>query len=227
MAAEALLPPRRVLLLLALVLAGSAALAGALTTSLLLRGAPPVAAAPPAHRLAQVAGCGMALPDPDPTAALAAALGQPLARPPRAEAAAAPLAGLLATPAAQPAPPALPAAPAAAPIAAAAAVTAAAAAAPAAPAILAGYALDLGYFLVPDQAVAFATSVQERGVPVQLLALPDASGRVWTHVRTPPFAGSAQALAGAERIERALGVTASLVPPGTPTPAPPAGAPRP
>jgi hypothetical protein len=222
MAAEALLPPRRVLLLLALVLAGSAALAGALTTSLLLRRAVPVAPVPVAPVLAQAVGCGMALPDPDPTAALAAALGRPLARPQRTEAT---LAGLLATPVIPPAPLALPVAPAAAAAPAPAAATPVAA--PAAPAILAGYTLDLGYFLVPDQALAFATRVQERGVPVQLLALPDASGRVWTHVRTPPFAGSAQALAGAEHIERTLGLTASLVPPGTAPPTPPAGAPRP
>ena len=219
MAAEALLPPRRVLLLLALVLAGSATLAGALTTSLLLRRAVPVVPPPVAPVLAQTMECGMALPDLDPGAALAAALGRPLARPPRAEAT---LAGLLAAPAIPPAPPALPVAPAAPAPAAAPPV-----AAPAAPAILAGYTLDLGYFLVPDQALAFATRVQERGVPVQLLALPDASGRVWTHVRTPPFAGSAQALAGAERIERMLGLTASLVPPGTAPLTPPAGAPRP
>ncbi|WP_200306636.1 SPOR domain-containing protein, partial [Paracraurococcus ruber] len=78
-----------------------------------------------------------------------------------------------------------------------------------------GYALDLGYFLGAEAAEAFARQAQDRGVAVLLLPLPDAAGRVWTHVRTPPFPGIAQALAAAERVERLLSLRASLVEPDT------------
>jgi hypothetical protein len=88
-----------------------------------------------------------------------------------------------------------------------------------------GYALDLGYFLVPDHAEAFAARLRDRGLPVLLLPVPDSSGRVWMHIRTPPFAGSAQALAGADRIEREFGLTASLVPPAASSPPQPGARP--
>jgi hypothetical protein len=204
MAIDPLARQRRLLLPIALLLAGSAALAGGLTVSLASRhGAVPAPAlAPVASAAGDCAATPTTLAEPDPMAVLAAALGEargPAMAGPQARPAAAPLDGLLAPPQAilAAAPPVAPDAPAA--------LTA--------PPIAAGYRLDLGYFLAPDQAVAFATQVQDRGVPVQLIALPDASGRVWTHVRTPPFAGSAQALAGAERIERALGIPTRLVAP--------------
>jgi cell division septation protein DedD len=239
MAAEPLLPPRRVLLLLAFVLAASAALAGGLTATLLLRGQPSAAPAP-APRLAQAANCAV-LPAalPDPAAALEAALGQRPVTPTVVTVPAAALTGLFAPSVALPslalpplalpglaspslAAPALPSPPMPVPMAVApppaAPIPPPAPAATAIPAPLpSGYALDLGYFLVPDQAQAFAARLQERGLPVRLLPQPDASGRVWMHVRTPPFAGSAQALAGAERIEREFGLAASLVPPAAPT----------
>ncbi len=220
MAADAPRPPSRVLpLLLVLVLSVSAALAGGVAASLMLRDR---AAFPsPPQPILASKGCEAPVPlrpPSDPAAALDAALGRPPAAAPMQLASRSPLAGLLA-PAApdmapvqrvpQPTSPAPSAAPAPQPAPQAAATPPAIAAPP----ILAGYALDLGYFLIPDHAVAFAAQVQDRGVPVQLLALPDASGRVWTHVRTPPFAGSAQALDGAERLERALGIAARLVPP--------------
>ncbi len=200
MAIDPLARQRRLLLPIALLLAGSAALAGGLTVSLVSRHR----VAPPAPALAATASAAgdcaatpTTLTEPDPMAVLAAALGEargPAMAGPQGRPAAAPLDGLLASPQATPAaaPPVAPDAPASPP-----ADTAPAATPPAAltaPPIAAGYRLDLGYFLAPDQAVAFATQVQDRGVPVQLIALPDASGRVWTHVRTPPFAGSAQAL---------------------------------
>lgn len=210
MAIDPLARQRRLLLPIALLLAGSAALAGGLTVSLASRHrvAPAPALAPVASAAGDCAATPTTLAEPDPMAVLAAALGEASTAmaAPQGRPAAAPLDGLLAPPqaslvvpaAAPPVAPDVPATPPAALIA---------------PPIAAGYRLDLGYFLAPDQAVAFATQVQDRGVPVQLIALPDASGRVWTHVRTPPFAGSAQALAGAERIERALGIPTRLVAP--------------
>lgn len=231
MANDPLARQRRLLLPIVLLLAGSAALAGGLTVSLASRyGASPVpAVAPVALAPPDCAAPPATLAEPDPMAVLAAALGEargPATAAPHDRPATAPLDGLLVSqhtilqpPAALPVTPGTPPPPG--PPAAAtppAALTA--------PPIAAGYRLDLGYFLAPDQAVAFATQVQDRGVPVQLIALPDASGRVWTHVRTPPFAGSAQALAGAERIERALGIPTRLVAPD-PTRPTAAGVPAP
>lgn len=216
---------RRVLLLLILVMASSAALAGGLTASLLRRelGGPAGIAASPTAIRREVACTPVATPDAA-SMALDAALGRPaIPAAPLDEGA---FARLLA-------PPELPATverpaiaqPVAAPTTAPA-TTPTPTPLPPASALPSGYTLDLGYFLVPEQATAFATRVQERGVPVQLLALADPTGRVWTHIRTPPFAGSAQALAGAARIERELGITASLVAP-PPPPASPTGAARP
>lgn len=205
MPADAPVPQRRLLLLLTLLMAGTAALAGGLTVKLLSRGAvPSLVSVPTPGCVATVA----APRQPDPMAALNAALGRPMTVSPGLDAT--PLASLLAAPEAPTPPTAI--------VAIAAAAAATPAPATAAPALPSGYELDLGYFLVPDHAAAFAARVQERGVPVQLLPLPDASGRVWTHVRTPPFAGSAQALAGAARIERDLGIPASLVAPAAPPP---------
>lgn len=225
---------RLVLLLVGLAMAGTAAVAGALTVRLLSRAAPPEGAMP----LVAAGGARpwqapptAALPpvrQPDPIDALNAALGRPAA--PRAALDDAAFAGLFAVPD-RPVGTATPvAAPVGVPVGApAAAAPTASGPAASPPPLPSGYALDLGYFLVPEQAAAFATQLQERGIPAQLLALPDASGRVWTHVRTPPFAGSAQALVGAARIERDLGLVVSLVPPTTAPPSQPplTGAPRP
>jgi len=207
MQADAPVPQRRLLLLLTLLMAVTAALAGALTANLLSRGAMPALVAAPSPACVVAAAPPR---QPDPMAALNAALGRPVVASPGLDAA--PLASLLAASET----PAVIAVPAAAPPPPASAAGAPVPTPTPSPALPSGYELDLGYFLVPDHAAAFAARVQERGVPVQLLPLPDASGRIWTHVRTPPFAGSAQALAGAARIERDLGIQTSLVAPATP-----------
>jgi len=209
MPADTTVPQRRLLLLVTLLMAGTAAIAGGLAAKLLSRDGMPALVSVP-----QPPACvAAATPprQPDPTDALNAALGRPVAASPGLDTAS--LASLLAAPTPQPGGTA-----SAAPAAALAPALPPLATTVAAPALPSGYELDLGYFLLPDHAAAFAARVQERGVPVQLLPLPDASGRVWTHVRTPPFAGSAQALAGAARIERDLGIQASLVAPAVPPP---------
>ncbi|MCO6419081.1 SPOR domain-containing protein [Siccirubricoccus sp. KC 17139] len=211
MTAEPLLPQRR-LLRLPLLLALSTGVAGWFGASLALRRAPP--APSPTCLVRAQAECPpleARLRSPDAMTTLEAALGQRPA--PRAEAGVF-LAGLLAgTPSALAMPAA--AAPGLAPPPASTGAAPGSDPAAARPGVTlpGGYALDLGYFLVPEQAEAFAARLAQRGLPVQMLPVPDASGGIWTHIRTPPFAGSAEALEGADRIEREFGLAAALVPP--------------
>ncbi|MFD2264248.1 hypothetical protein ACFSM5_15200 [Lacibacterium aquatile] len=102
----------------------------------------------------------------------------------------------------------VPAAGAAAPVAPAAPAAAAApleiptralAGPAAAPALV--YSVELGFFLSGDTASAFAGELMKRGIQVALVTEPDATGRVWTYVRSGRFNDGAQALAYAQDLE--------------------------
>jgi hypothetical protein len=86
------------------------------------------------------------------------------------------------------------------------------------------YAVELGFFVSPVSAQAFATDLQRRGLAVYMVEQADRSGRVWTYVRTGPFQDGTEALVHAARIEREHRLPATLVV-QPPPPAPPAGAP--
>jgi hypothetical protein len=71
--------------------------------------------------------------------------------------------------------------------------------------------VELGFFLSTAAAESFAASLQRRGIEVMIVEEPDATGRVWSYVRSGRFSDSAQALAYAAEIERTQRLPTTVV----------------
>lgn len=76
---------------------------------------------------------------------------------------------------------------------------------------LPAFAIELAFFLDPQEATRFAAALEGRGIAVRLLDQLDEAGRNWTYVRSPIFTDSVLALAFASQVERSLGLRTTLV----------------
>lgn len=76
---------------------------------------------------------------------------------------------------------------------------------------LPAFAIEMAFFLDPQEAARFAAALEGRGISVRLLDQLDEAGRNWTYVRSPIFTDSVLALAFASQVERALGLRTTLV----------------
>jgi hypothetical protein len=72
-------------------------------------------------------------------------------------------------------------------------------------------AVEIAFFLDPQQAESYAALLQGQGIPVRLVGRLDDAGRSWTYIRSPAFTDSVVALAYAAQLERKLGIVATLV----------------
>lgn len=72
-------------------------------------------------------------------------------------------------------------------------------------------AVEIAFFLDPQQAESYAALLQGQGIPVRLVGRLDDAGRNWTYIRSPAFTDSVVALAYAAQLERKLGIVATLV----------------
>jgi hypothetical protein len=82
------------------------------------------------------------------------------------------------------------------------------------------YAVEFAFFLDAQEAALYAIVLAGQSVEVRLVEQTDQSGRTWTYVRSPVFTDSLPALLYAERIERILGVPATLTTEPRPVAAP-------
>lgn len=72
-------------------------------------------------------------------------------------------------------------------------------------------AVEIAFFLDPQQAASYAALLQGQGITVRLVGRLDDAGRSWTYIRSPAFTDSVVALAYAAHLERTLGIIATLV----------------
>lgn len=88
------------------------------------------------------------------------------------------------------------------------------------------YSIELGAFRSLDNAMSFATVLQRRGLPVEIVETMDATGQLWRRVRAGRFADVWQAEARRPAFERiaGLGGVVVAVAPAVPAAAPAAAA---
>lgn len=87
-----------------------------------------------------------------------------------------------------------------------------------------GYTIELGSFLAPDTAKAVATDLAKRGLPVMLVQIPDADGRIWQHVRVGAYPNRDIASLRLAQLQADQGLTGTVVAAGKATPLPDAAA---
>lgn len=86
------------------------------------------------------------------------------------------------------------------------------------------FTIELGSFLSADTAQAVAADLAKRGLPVVLVQIPDAGGRVWQHVRVGTYPNRDIASLRLAQLQADQGLAGTVVAAGKATPVPDAPA---